>query len=104
MGDDRGVGPLARIGSGVHRENVKPCGLELRAHLSDRPEVGGRNGVWKRLDGVAREETEEEAASRNNTAGELAQNRWQVIRGKVNNGVPRKNRSCVFVSDPEIAQ
>ena len=104
MGDDRGVGPLARIGSGVHRVNVKPCGLELRAHLTDRPEVGGRNGVRKRLDGVALEESEEEAASRGNATGEFAQNRWQFIRGKVDNGVPRKNCSCVSVSDPEIAQ
>ena len=61
MGDDRGVGPLALIGSGVHRVNLKSCGFELRAHLTDRPEVGGRDGVWKRLDGVALEETEEEA-------------------------------------------
>ena len=104
MGDDRGVGPLALIGSGVHRVNLKSCGFELRAYLTDRPELGGCDGVWKRLDGVALEETEEEAASRSNAADELAQNRWQVIRGKVNNGVPRKNRSCVFVSDPEIAQ
>ena len=42
MGDDRGVGPLARIGSGVHRVNVKPCRLELRAHLTVRPEVRDR--------------------------------------------------------------
>ena len=61
MGDDRGVGPLALIGSGVHCVNLKSCGFELRAHLTDRPEVGGRDGVWKRLDGVALEETEEEA-------------------------------------------
>jgi hypothetical protein len=58
MGDDRGVGPLARIGSGVHRVNVKPCRLEVRAHLTYRPEVSGRNGVRKRLDGVALEESE----------------------------------------------
>ena len=104
MGDDRGVGPLTRIGSGVHRVNVKPCSLELRAHLTDRPEVRGRNGVRKRLDDVALEETEEEAASRSNTAGELAQNRRQIIRGKVDNGVPRKNCSRVSDSDLEIAQ
>ena len=77
MGGDRGVGPLARIGSGINSVNVQPCGLE---------------------------ETEEEAASRSNTAGELAQNRWQVIRGNVNDGIPLKNCGCVSVSDPEIAQ
>ena len=58
----------------------------------------------KRLDGVALEESEEEAASRSNAAGEFAQNRWQFIRGKVDNGVPRKNCNCVSVSDPEIVQ
>ena len=104
MGGDRGVGPLARIGSGIHSLNREPCGLELRAHLTDRPELGGRDGVGKGLDRVALEETEEEAASGGNTAAELAQNRGQVIRGKVDNGVPRENCSCVPVSDLEIAQ
>ena len=104
MSDDCGVGPFTRIGAGGHRLNMKPRRLELRAHLTNRPEVGGRNGVRKWLDDVTLEESEEEAASRSNTAGELAQNRWQVIRGKVDNGVPRKNCSCVSVSDPEIAQ
>ena len=62
MGDNSDVGPLARIGSSVHRLNVKPCGLELRTDLTDRPKVSGRSGIRKRLDGVALEKLEEEAA------------------------------------------
>jgi len=104
VGDDCGVGSLARIGSSVHLVNRESCGLELYAHLADGPEIRGGDGVGKRRNSVAFEESDQQTAARANASSELTQDRCQLIRGKVDDGIPRKDCTCVPVGDVEIAQ
>jgi hypothetical protein len=104
VGDDRGVGSLARIVSSVHLVNLEACGLELCTHLADGPEIRGGDGVRERHNGVALEEADEETAARCNASSELAQDRCQLIGGKVDDGVPSKDCNCVPVWDIEIAK